>query len=289
VEQQREQPLEGFLVSEIGEVTEATVDEAVTAPVDAPVDGQAEGGIENQEEDIFDVAEFADKHVVVKVDGEEVRVPLSEALAGYQRQADYTRKTQKLSQASALQSALDANPQATLQLLQQTYGVQLGNQMAAAVAPEAMDEVDDGWDMDDPVARELLSLRSEFAELQRERMERQISDTLTGLKEKYGDLFDEQEVIQAAWQRQIDSPAQLEEVFRITAFDKFLARAQAGEQYASQQAAENAAREQAKAELGKVVSSGNGVPQSHAAPPVEQINSFEDAFNAAKRALGGVS
>jgi hypothetical protein len=272
-------------VSEIGDTTDVIVDEAITTPVDAPDDGQAEGGIENLEEDIFDVSEFADKHVVVKVDGEEVRVPLSEALAGYQRQADYTRKTQKLSQASALQSALEANPQATLQLLQQTYGVQAANQMVASATDE-VDDVPEGWDMDDPVARELMSLRSEFAELQRERMERQISETLSGLKEKYGDLFDEQEVIQAAWQRQIQDPAQLEEVFRITAFDKFLARAQAGEQYASQRSAENAAREQAKAALGQVVSSGNGVPQVHAAPPVEQINSFEDAFNAAKRALG---
>lgn len=34
----------------------------------------------------------------VKIDGEELEVPLSELLSGYQRQADYTRKTQKIAE-----------------------------------------------------------------------------------------------------------------------------------------------------------------------------------------------
>lgn len=36
--------------------------------------------------------------VTAKVDGEEVEIPLSEAVQGYQRQKDYTRKTQELSE-----------------------------------------------------------------------------------------------------------------------------------------------------------------------------------------------
>ena len=77
----------------------------------------------------LNVAEYSNHRVPVKLDGEELQIPLSEAIAGYQRQADYTRKTQELSQqrekiefASTLQAALENNPAATLSLLSQHYG-----------------------------------------------------------------------------------------------------------------------------------------------------------------------
>jgi len=68
--------------------------------VDQPLDGQVEFADEEAVEsdwmddeanypDYIDVNEYGDKHVIIKVDGEEVEVPLKEALAGYQRQADY--------------------------------------------------------------------------------------------------------------------------------------------------------------------------------------------------------
>ena len=68
------------------------------------------------EQELFDYTEIADKVIKLQVDGEEVVVPVKEALAGYQRQADYTRKTQELSEqrkqvqyASALQEALQSD------------------------------------------------------------------------------------------------------------------------------------------------------------------------------------
>ena len=69
--------------TDIGEPTEA-------------VDVQAE--TPEPELDIFDYTDVADKVVKLQVDGQEVVVPVKEALAGYQRQADYTRKTQELSE-----------------------------------------------------------------------------------------------------------------------------------------------------------------------------------------------
>ena len=73
--------------------------DTIDAPqVDPVVDGQVGdvGGTPEVADDapILNVDDFSDHHVVVKVDGEDVRVPLSEAVAGYSRQADYTRKTQ---------------------------------------------------------------------------------------------------------------------------------------------------------------------------------------------------
>lgn len=53
-----------------------------------------------------------DPLVTVKIDGKEVEIPLSELKNGYQRQADYTRKTME---ASAERKAADAERQAAVQ------------------------------------------------------------------------------------------------------------------------------------------------------------------------------
>jgi hypothetical protein len=78
-----------------------TVDSAIEAPIENF--GQAEVDTEIGEapvvaQDYFTWDEYADRPVKLNVAGEEIDVPLKEALAGYQRQADYTRKTQELSE-----------------------------------------------------------------------------------------------------------------------------------------------------------------------------------------------
>ena len=85
-----------------------------------------------------DPSAFDGKYVKVKVDGEDVSVPFGEAIQGYQRQADYTRKTQELASqreqlgyAQTLQQALESNPQETIDLLTRHYGVATANQMVA--------------------------------------------------------------------------------------------------------------------------------------------------------------
>src|SRR4029077_1778341 len=57
-----------------------------------------------------------------------------EAVKGYSREADYTRKAQEVAQqrqeaeyALNLQRALQANPEMTLRILSDQYGLQLGN------------------------------------------------------------------------------------------------------------------------------------------------------------------
>lgn len=54
-----------------------------------PEEVEAEGKPEEEEKEPV---------YTVKIDGEEIQVPLSELTKGYQRQADYTRKTQKLAE-----------------------------------------------------------------------------------------------------------------------------------------------------------------------------------------------
>ena len=92
--------------------------------------GEAQAETPQEELDFFDYTEVGDKYVKLQVDGEEVSVPVKEALAGYQRQADYTRKTQELSEqrkqvqfAATLAESLQNDPAGTLQALQQHYGI----------------------------------------------------------------------------------------------------------------------------------------------------------------------
>jgi hypothetical protein len=87
---------------ELSDEPEGFEDEAVDEPADdESVDDEAETDEEDVEEDdeSEDDSPTLDETFVVKVDGEEVEITVREALQGYQRQADYTRKTQELAEA----------------------------------------------------------------------------------------------------------------------------------------------------------------------------------------------
>lgn len=93
------------------------VEDEVTAEVDGdepeagaeePEDDESEGELDEDDEDLeedeadesdVEQPDFYDEKVVVKVDGEEREITVKEALEGYQRREDYTRKTQELSEA----------------------------------------------------------------------------------------------------------------------------------------------------------------------------------------------
>ena len=79
----------------------------------------------------FDWATYKDQMVKLKVQGEEIELPLGEALNGYMRQADYTKKTQAVAEdlklstwAKQLRDAFQTDPAGAIQYLQQAYQVQ---------------------------------------------------------------------------------------------------------------------------------------------------------------------
>lgn len=53
---------------------------------------------EQNDDDEIDVAKMGNKQVTIKVNGEDVKIPLSEALAGYSRESDYRQKTAEVNQ-----------------------------------------------------------------------------------------------------------------------------------------------------------------------------------------------
>ena len=129
----------------------------------------------------------------IKVDGEESQVSLDELRDGYQRQADYTRKTQELSaerdrlrQAESIVSALESDPEGTLQALQRSFGIDLST-------PDQMDE----WDELDPTEQKLRELEKKIEQQEAAQRQQTVEREVSGLQEKYGE-FDGKELLRHA-------------------------------------------------------------------------------------------
>lgn len=137
-----------------------------------------------------------DDLVTVKVDGREVQVPFKEALMGYQRQQDYTRKTTEIAQVrkaaewgQAMQHALQTDPVRTLQELAQALGIGFNPNADQSLGEEVFDPEDAR--IAQLQAHYDSQLQSINAEIEVARMQRE----LTGLQAKYGADFEPTEVI----------------------------------------------------------------------------------------------
>jgi hypothetical protein len=81
---------------EVEALADADVDETAAADEDAEDATEDEAADEEEEDD--EAEDEAPKLVTVKIDGKTAEVPLDEVVAGYQRQADYSRKTAALAE-----------------------------------------------------------------------------------------------------------------------------------------------------------------------------------------------
>ena len=252
-------------------INDASASTEVIDPIveDGQVEELGEAGV-IEEPDFFDYTEVADKVVKLQVNGEEVTVPLQEALAGYQRQADYTRKTQELSEqrkqvefAATLAQSLQEDPVGTLQALQQHYGV--------ATQPEVEDE----WM--DPAEKQMRQLEQRIAAFEQQKAMDELTRTIDKLQSKYGEDFNPDEVVAKAIATGVTD---LEAVFKQITFDKVYSKASE----ASKKLAEEQARVQAKRSA-TIVSTGTsskgGSPVATTAP-----KTVFEAFEQAKKGLG---
>jgi hypothetical protein len=147
-------------------------------------------GMETQVSDApyLETENYSNHVVRVKLDGEELQVPLSEALAGYQRQADYTRKTQELAEqrsqmqyAATIQTALERDPEATIDLLARHYNI--SRSQAAAVA----DEVDDFQSLD-PQEQKMRELDKRVASFEEYQSQLEVEKEVQRLQQRYSDF-----------------------------------------------------------------------------------------------------
>jgi hypothetical protein len=257
-------------------------DELVTTssvePEGSPV---TEGVSESPNTPVLSVEEYSNYRVPIKLDGEDLEVPLSEALAGYQRQADYTRKTQELAQqkeqfqfATALQSALDNDPAATIDLLSKHYGIsrQAVNEMIA-----------DGEDFDslDPTEQKYRELDKRLASFEDYQSKQEIEREVQRLKSKYED-FNINEVVTTALRM---NSTDLEGTYKQMAFDKMMAKAELERQAREvQQQKENSLLESKR--QASVVSGGSSATANTTSETFEPITSVAEAWAAAKRSMG---
>jgi hypothetical protein len=192
---------------------------------DPIVDGQVEDqGLAELDAPILDMDEYSDHYITVKVDGEEVRVPLSEAVAGYSRQADYTRKTQELASqkqelqwASAIRQALESDPASTLDLLSNHYGISRND--ARQMVEDDPFLTDFG--IDDQVDKRLQEIDRRVSAFEQVQAQQRLQDEIVRLQTKYGEDFDPQEVVSSALAQ---GNTNLEAVFKQVAFDRVSAR-----------------------------------------------------------------
>jgi hypothetical protein len=237
------------------------------------------GHTEAPDTPVLSIDEYSSYRVPVKLDGEELQVPLSEAIAGYQRQADYTRKTQELSQqreqvqfATALQAALDSDPASTLELLSQHYGI------SKKAAAEMMEQEDEYLD---PVEKKYRELDRRIAQFEEEKSQQQIEREIAGLQDRYPD-FDVKEVVQVALQR---DTTDLEGIYKQLAFDKMVNEARMAKLGKErQQQIEESVLESKR--IASVINGGSSATVSTTSDSFEPITSIAEAWAAAKRQMG---
>lgn len=231
------------------------------------------------ESNILDIDSYASYEVPVKIDGSELKVPLSEAIAGYQRQADYTRKTQELAEqkqalqfAATLQTALENDPQSTIDLLVRHYGLSRNE------ANQVMDDF--GFDSEDvdPVEKRMRELDSRIAQFEDYQSQQQIEREVSRLKNTYED-FDTNEVVQAALRSGISD---LEVVYKQLAFDKLMKQRNLERQADEVRQAEEQKVLEAK-RAAAVVDGGSSATHNTTTESFEPITSIADAWAAAKK------
>ena len=256
-------------------------DNTVDSANEAPELGQADFDTEIGEapevaKDYFTWDEYADKNVKLNVAGEEIDVPLKEALAGYQRQADYTRKTQELSEqrkqvqfGSALQEALQNNPGDTLELLRQHYGLN-----------EQQTSDEDELYMD-PQEKQYRQLETRMKAFEQEKAMRDLEKTVESLSRKYGDAFDADEVIAKAL---ATGNSNLEAVYKQTAFDRIFEQNLTNSQVKAKKAEDEKVIVQSKRDA-SVVSKGASSKSADVAS--KPVTTLREAFELAKRQTNG--
>ena len=205
---------------------------------------------------------------LVKIDGEEHRVSLEELQNGYQRQADYPRKTQelasereRLAQGEAIVQALESDPQGAVSALADAFGVGMGNQNTVQAEPE--DDLD-------PEEVRLRRLESSIEEHNRALRQQNMQSEVEGLREKFSADIDERELYSHALKHNIGN---LEAAYAHMTYGDM------------QEKATNAGIVDEK-RAANVVESTVGSPESAVSSNVSTaVNSLRDAFSLAQEEL----
>lgn len=278
-------PYEGVEAQPDLGVTEELGSEA-TEPVGEPTEPQY---------DYLDIDSANDKYVKVTVDGEELNVPLSEALQGYSRQADYTRKTQETArmrqeaeQALAVQQALQANPGLTMQVLANQAGMSVEDYLGLSPRgrAEATAQADPLDDYADPLERALAEERQARMALEQrfesQEADRRLQSAVSGLKQVYQIGDNEARAVVGSALKMGLGPEAFPMIYQAMAYQKMQAAQQAAQQVQAQQTAAAQKRQASAASAAQTVGTGSGaVGTTSEQPGLSGNMSMREAIEAA--------
>ena len=239
----------------------------------------------------------ASKYVKIVREGEEVVVPLKEALDGYNSNSVATKRFQEASalkqqaeEALRLQQAFQTSPGLTVQVLAQQAGMSVEDflgltprqQQAAIESPPEPEYAD-------PLERALAEERQARIALQ-ERIEQREADEylraqVNGLKQTYQIGDDEvRAVVQTAIQMGV-GPEAFPMIYQAQAYQKLQATTGAQQEYETKQAEDDARRRAAAAAAASTSVIGTGATNVTTAPPANVHMSPRDAVLAAYEQL----
>lgn len=259
-------------------------EENINVDVESPaVDTEAPAVAEDTTSyEYVDPSAFDGKYVKVKVDGTDIDVPFGEAIQGYQRQADYTRKTQELATqreqlgyAQTLQQALETNPQETIDLLTRHYGVATANQMVADAQNEPQVP-----EFDDPLEKRIWETEQRIQQYEQERANQQLQGEISRLQSTYED-FNAQEVVRQALQ---SGTTDLEGTYKQIAFDRLINKVRAQEEAPKILAGQEQAVVDAKRDAGFI--EGGASANSPSSTNEFKPSSVAEAWALSKQQLG---
>jgi hypothetical protein len=270
--------------------------EAETGP-----EGIGETGIEAeqlediQEEPSYDYLEvddsLAQKYVKMVVDGEEVSVPLSEALQGYNSNSVATKRFQEAAElrkqadeALRLQEAFRAAPGLTVQVLAHQAGMSVEEFLGLSPAQQqqAIDEANDLDQYVDPLERQIAEERQARMALEERLAQREADERLAqavgALKQQYNANDDQvRAVVQQAMQMRLGVEA-FPMIYQAMAYQ---ATQQATTQLTVEQEAERQRRQEAARRAAATVATGTGSPNTSQAQPAATYSSIREAAAAA--------
>jgi hypothetical protein len=208
----------------------------------------------------------------VKVDGEEMQVSVDELRNGYQRQADYTRKTQelaaereRLSQGEAIVQALESDPKSAVSALADAFGIGMDNQSYSS--PEELEDLD-------PDEVRLRRIESSIEEQDRALRQTNLQKEMNGLKDKYQTDIDESALYSHALKHNIGN---LDAAYAHMTYDQKSA--------AVSKENENSAIVDEK-RAAAVIEPGSGSTENTISKSfVTSVNSIRDAYQQAKQDL----
>lgn len=233
--------------------------------------------------------DLAQKYVKIKVDGEELSVPLNEALQGYSRESAATKRFQEAAElrkqadeALRLQQALQADPGLTVQILARQAGVSVEEFLGMTPAQQkaAVEDADDEYL--DPLERQIMEERQARMALEQRLEQREADERLAravdGLKQQYN-ASDEQ--VRAVVGQAMQMGLGIEAFPMIYQAMAYQATQQATTQYTVEQEAERQRRQQAARKAASVVGTGSGAPNTSQAPAAVTYSSIREAAAAA--------